>query len=797
LAEYYRAADVYLHPTPVDSRYGAVLEAAACQTPSIVFDIGAARSIVEHMQTGFVAAPVQPRAFLQGIIQGVENPSWLAQMGQAAAQRVKQNHSLDKVMADYVALYQEVAAPQASGLGNGESQHEQNLKSIPRIVQMALERGWETVWQECEVRYSQYGKEQKQQQGIFTDAFFRECLQHLNVDSDKAIVWQLAEQWMTKRDIPPRCGHLAAEERAYHVDFCRDLRRYLVRYFAATSLAQFAGLNRNHHNVIVKLWRWCFLNSFSALNLDMESEGFLEAEWQKEENHTGYPRLMIQSMFVPHPTVDININMEKLMNFRLPLSMKAILLLWLTNAPFYSGEEKHRANILKYIHDFCKAAVQKPKEISTGFFQSCIEHFVSSLWRISYIGGNNIQALSAYGDFIAAMMKKDYKKYTLPYNRKNHKISLNRKIRIGYISMNFRSQAVSNYMANRIFYYDKEKFEVYTFILKHIEDDMTEKIKQHSDRSFEFTDFQNIEAIAKQIQDSDLDILIYADIGMDAVTYQLGALRLAPVQCVLVGHGTTTGLPTIDYYISGDFEPENAQQHYREKLIRLPTLGAAQIPPKVVDNGLTRKSLRVPEDAVVFISCANGIKYHWERDHLLINILQQAPNAWIVLKPFQNPPTIDEHLNQRIISLAKKAGVNNRLIMLPPLPKPGDLMGLLKLADVQLDTYPYGGWTTNMEALFVGLPIVTQEGDMARNRWGAAMLRAMGIEAGIARNEEEYVAWAVKFAQNKELRQGISKRITEQVQQVLFNGAEAQKSYELTIEDLCQQAEQQGVKRKQ
>ena len=100
------------------------------------------------------------------------------------------------------------------------------------------------------------------------------------------------------------------------------------------------------------------------------------------------------------------------------------------------------------------------------------------------------------------------------------------------------------------------------------------------------------------------------------------------------------------------------------------------------------------------------------------------------------------------------------------------------MADIQLDTYPYGGWTTNLEAIYYGLPIVTQEGKMARNRWGAGMLRAMDIEAGIAHTEDEYIMWAEKLAKDVELRKAISQKINKTAKRVLFNGIEAQKNYE-------------------
>ena len=136
------------------------------------------------------------------------------------------------------------------------------------------------------------------------------------------------------------------------------------------------------------------------------------------------------------------------------------------------------------------------------------------------------------------------------------------------------------------------------------------------------------------------------------------------------------------------------------------------------------------------------------------------------------------------MKLAEPAGVAYRLKIIPPLADSGDLMALLMLADVQLDTYPYGGWTTNLEALYYHLPIVTQQGDMARSRWGAGLLQAMGITEGIAHSDQEYVDWAVRFAQDASLRKTLSDKITQRAPQVLFNGEAAQPSYEAALQQM-------------
>jgi predicted O-linked N-acetylglucosamine transferase (SPINDLY family) len=125
--------------------------------------------------------------------------------------------------------------------------------------------------------------------------------------------------------------------------------------------------------------------------------------------------------------------------------------------------------------------------------------------------------------------------------------------------------------------------------------------------------------------------------------------------------------------------------------------------------------------------------------------------------------------------------VESRLSLIPPLAQGKDLMDFLAMADIQLDTYPYGGWTTNMEAVYAGLTIVTQEGEQARSRWGAHILRALGITAGIAHNEAEFVAQAVELVNNRELREETRRQVQLKAREVLFNGEAAQPAYETEL----------------
>ena len=584
--------------------------------------------------------------------------------------------------------------------------------------------------------------------------------------------WDFLELWLEERKLPQRVNTLSQKEITILALASSHLREKLKQIFGSSNLSELA-LSDMQEWTVITLWRLIFLNPFSAVN------SFLPAPPNEQIDKfkgMGIPGMLAASMYYPFTADEFTIDMESVWSANLPICFKAIITFWVLATPYFQVNDRHRRKVIQNIVPICAALRNHSDELPTKMFITFVEEAMTAFWRISYSGGNNIAALSCFGDFIAFQMSKLCRWDNTLDRRKVRKPG--DKVRIGYISRNFHRQAVSFYMVNRVIYHNRDLFDVHVFVIGEYHDSISDLFEQNSDHFQHFSNILDFAGIIRSILDSDLDILIYADIGMDPVTYMLSGLQLAPVQCALVGHGTSTGMPTIQYYLSGDFESPHAQTQYREKLICLPVLGAAQYLADQPEDIITRGDLGIPEDAVVFISCANGIKHGPERDRLFVEILQKAHNAWIVLKPFASRSGIDHQFTQRVKNFAKEHGVADRLLIVSPVSQPASVMGLLKIADAQLDTYPYGGWTTNLEALYCGLPLVTQEGELSRSRWGAAMLSALGISDGIAQTPEQYVEQAIRLAKDPLLRKAISEKIQAKVADTLFNGPYAQLAYD-------------------
>ena len=772
LADYYRAADIFVAPSLAENVGLTIIEAAACGTPVVAFATGGIPEVVIHQETGYLAERANSDDLAQGIVYFLDNEDVQRQVAGAARKRVVELFSDHRMVDDYSKLYEEIH--RLKGWNIGAKLSDVRPKELSSFVEKAKKTGgWDQVWQDFWQVYKSYNSQEIHPRNRFVDEFYTACLQQLTLPAEGETLWKIITDWPMYRYLPGRSGGLPRDESQVLFEFSCILRKKIQEYLVVIPFSQMKELDGKQQTGIVNVWWHVFLNYFSVLNLRENQQSSQMEDYRKQfsfgDEKSKYASLLVASLYQPFHAEKFDIDMISLwQEEELPTCYKVILSFWLMNIPYYSIEEQQRQRLLQAGGDLGKITVPPL------FLDSMVSHISNSFWIASYAGGNHITALNAFGDFIETHMSRFFSKY-LVSGQKKAEDKPRDKIRIGYLSRCFYNQSVSYYMVNRLIHHDRDKFDVYVFAIGDRSDEMTEIFSRNCKQFQSFANLANSKVIAQSIIDSQLDILIYTEIGMDPITYMLAGMQLAPVQCAMVGHGTTTGLPTIQYYISGDFEPLDAHLHYREKLIRLPNLGAAQYPPPLGSSMPSkRKDWKIPEDAILFVSCANGIKHVPSRDRVFIDILTRIPNACIALKPHSSYDTGTE-LEARIMSAAKAAGVEKRLFIVPPLKHVGPL---LDIGDIQLDTYPYGGWTTNMEALYIGLPIITQEGEMARSRWGAHMLRAIGITEGIASSEDEYVKWAVEFATDIELRKRVKAKIIKEGRQVLFNGAVAQKDYE-------------------
>lgn len=253
-----------------------------------------------------------------------------------------------------------------------------------------------------------------------------------------------------------------------------------------------------------------------------------------------------------------------------------------------------------------------------------------------------------------------------------------------------------------------------------------------------------------------LDLLFYPDIGMDPVTYFLAQSRLAPVQAATWGHPVTTGMPTVDYYLSCDAaEPEGAEEHYSETLVRLGGLPFSYRRPYRPDPLGTRADLGLAEDATIYFLAQNLFKIHPDMDAALGQILRLDPRGQILLLEGQDR-NWGRKLRERF-----HAGIGAAAARIRFLPRQSheNYMRLLALSDVSLDSFPFCGGNTTYQALAMGTPVVTLPGRYLRGRLSLAIYHHMGMMDCVARDVSHYAEIAVKLGTEETFRRQVAEKI--------------------------------------
>jgi protein O-GlcNAc transferase len=239
-------------------------------------------------------------------------------------------------------------------------------------------------------------------------------------------------------------------------------------------------------------------------------------------------------------------------------------------------------------------------------------------------------------------------------------------------------------------------------------------------------------------------VIVYPEIGMHAATIALAARRIAPVQIAAWGHPVTTGLATIDAYLSvAAMEPDGAQAHYREALHLLPGIGTAC--PVAREPLADRAEFGLARDRRLYLAPQSLFKIHPDDDATFAAVLARDPSALLVM--FASPwPAVTQAFLRRFGRACAAHGVevSRQVAMLGRfLPGPA-YRRLNAVCDIMLDTSRWSGGNTSLDALAQGLPVVALPGNTMRSRQSAAMLRLLGEEKLVARDRDDFVDIATR-----------------------------------------------------
>ncbi|MBM0741981.1 tetratricopeptide repeat protein [Phormidium sp. CLA17] len=366
-------------------------------------------------------------------------------------------------------------------------------------------------------------------------------------------------------------------------------------------------------------------------------------------------------------------------------------------------------------------------------------------FQLTYQAQSMLEPQQQYGRLIHQIMAANYPQWVQPLLEP----AIEGKIRIGYVSHYFHAYSGTLWLTGWLKHCNHQNFEVFCYYTGDSPDLITQQFQSWSDRFHHIPN--NLEAVCQQILSDQLHILVFPEIGMDPLTVQMAALRLASIQCTAWGHPVTSGLSTIDYYLSSQaMEPANAQAHYLETLVCLPKLGIAYPQPQVPPLTKTRAEFHLREDAIAYLCCQAPFKYLPQHDVLLVEIARRVPHAQFV---FIRADILQPRLHRAFA--AAELNSDDYCIFLPSLER-NDYLMLNLLSDVYLDTLGFTGGNTTLDAIACGLPIVTCPGEFMRGRLSTGILQTLGVTNTIASNEADYVNIAVRLAQEDALRHEIS-----------------------------------------
>lgn len=407
-------------------------------------------------------------------------------------------------------------------------------------------------------------------------------------------------------------------------------------------------------------------------------------------------------------------------------------------------------NLLKEVIETEKIIPNKVNSVGlliAPFFQPYLQdNLIENRWF-----RNNISKI--FQDSLQSKLQSE-----LQFTHSKENLSKEKKLKIGYIASTLRSHSVG-WLSRWLFHYHNEDlFDRYLYLTHQTLDELFTQRFFRDKVNVTYTFPNDVSVIATQIKEDEIDILVDLDSITLDTTCEVMAMKPAPIQVTWLGWDAS-GIPAIDYYIVDDYVlPENAQEHYKETLWRLPGSYVAVDGFEIGIPNITRDMLNIPHDAVTYLSAQRGYKRHPDTIKLQLQIIREVPNSYLLVKGMADETTIQQYFNH----LAEEVGVSpDRLIFLGRDPDELVHRANLNIADVVLDTYPYNGATTTLETLWMCIPMVTRVGEQFAARNSYTFMKNAGIEEGIAWTDEEYVEWGIRLGKDKALRWEIAGKLRE------------------------------------
>lgn len=332
---------------------------------------------------------------------------------------------------------------------------------------------------------------------------------------------------------------------------------------------------------------------------------------------------------------------------------------------------------------------------------------------------------------------------TMAFKKHDNSPEPDRKLRIGYISPDFKSHSVMYFLDSLLIGHDRDNFEIYGY--GNVE--RIDHVTKTAIKKFDF--YRNIKSVAdkevaERIKSDGIDILVELAGHTKGNNIHALAYKPAPIQVSYLGYPNTTGMTQVDYRLTDAIvDTPDQQKYYTEKLVFLPNgflcYNPGELQPTVAEPPV------LTEKQITF-GCFNNInKTNPALMKLWVEILNAVPESTLILKFAE---AADKQVQQYYYNKFEELGLKNtkdKVALLGWLTRSKHLQ-LYNYIDIALDTYPYNGTTTTCQALLMGVPVITLTGSRHSSRVGLDILTRLGMQFFSAQTPEEYVKKAVALA---------------------------------------------------
>lgn len=333
------------------------------------------------------------------------------------------------------------------------------------------------------------------------------------------------------------------------------------------------------------------------------------------------------------------------------------------------------------------------------------------------------------------------------------------RLRIGYVSSDFRKHSVAYFIEPLLSQHDAARYEITCYFSHEDPDATTRRLKALAHRWRDVAGMDD-EQLLRTIADDEIDVLVDLNGHTSGSRLPVFARRAAPVQVSFIGYPDTTGMTEMDYRLSDAIaDPTGSERLCTESLVRLPGCFLCYRPPDTAPTVVSPP--REQNGFVTFGSFNNLAKINSGVIKLWARLLREIPDSRLIIK---NPSLTDKATQERFQVLFAAEGIaDERLSLLGYIPDDKGHLGAYARMDVALDTFPYNGTTTTCEALWMGVPVVSLRGDRHSARVGASLLAAAECNEWVADTEEQYVHIARALSQDRNHLAELRARLRERV----------------------------------